>query len=258
MTEFMTPLSAQYVTLYKDIAVGDTSFQTVGKLKRTSDDTGDIGKQICRVGARKSNSEGIYINQSAEPTLVEDRSSTGQENIYQYVPLKFGLDSDNTSIVPDDMLGYNSFQQKHSIGDKVEIVVSVEYFSQMSTAFAENVANRFMQAFCFDSVTDVTIGDGRYYIQVPAKYNGDRLSIANATVLTAGTTGDTTIQIYNVTQAVDMLTTPITIASGATTGSGAIDTANDNIATGDILRVDIDSVSTIAPKGLIVNLEFQN
>jgi hypothetical protein len=119
-----------------------------------------------------------------------------------------------------------------------------------------NLANRFAQFFCFDKPTDVTVGDGRSYFQVPAKFNGDKLKIANASVITAGTTGNTTIQVHNVTQAVDMLTTPITIASGATTGSGVIDTANDDIVTGDILRIDIDSVSTTAPKGLLVNLEF--
>lgn len=120
-----------------------------------------------------------------------------------------------------------------------------------------NAANRFLQAFCFDYTTDVSTGDGRVYFQVPAKFNGDNLSIANATVLQAGATGSTTIQIHNVTDSVDMLSTPITISDTDTTGSGVVDTANDDVTIRDILRIDIDSVqSGTAPKGLIVNLEF--
>ena len=74
----------------------------------------------------------------------------------------------------------------------------------------------------------------------------------------AGATNDTTIQIYNVTESVDMLTTPITISDTDTTGSGVVDSTNNTVSTGDILRIDIDTVQDTPPKGLIVNLEFEN
>ena len=84
----------------------------------------------------------------------------------------------------------------------------------------------------------------------------------HAEVITAGTTGTTDIQIANVTQAADMLTTKITIDSGETgsdtaAAAAVIDTANDDVATNDLLRVDVDAVSTTAAKGLIVTLGFQ-
>ena len=82
-----------------------------------------------------------------------------------------------------------------------------------------------------------------------------------AFVVTAGTTGTTDIQIANVTQGVDILSTKLTIDSGETNSSSAvaavIDTANDDVATGDVLRVDIDAVSTTPAEGLVVILYFR-
>ena len=81
---------------------------------------------------------------------------------------------------------------------------------------------------------------------------------ANAYVNTAGTTNATTIDIYNVTDSQDMLSTAISIASGGTAGTaGTVNASYDDVATGDILRVDVTSMSTTAPKGLMVVLEFR-
>lgn len=105
--------------------------------------------------------------------------------------------------------------------------------------------------------TNAATGDGKAYLTIPAACNGMNLIRATATVVTAGTTGASTIQIHNVTQAADMLSGLISIASGGTVATaGTIDTGNDDVATNDVLRVDVDSVSTTPPKGLIVVLEF--
>lgn len=103
------------------------------------------------------------------------------------------------------------------------------------------------------------VGDGANYFDVQSHMDGMNLVGATATVITAGTTGSSTINIYNVTQATDMLSTAITIASAATVSDGneVIDAANDDIATGDILRVDVDTVSTTPPIGVRVNLLFR-
>ena len=81
---------------------------------------------------------------------------------------------------------------------------------------------------------------------------------AQATVVTAGTTNATTVMINNVTDAADMLSGAISIASGGTVGTvGTINTSTDDVATNDVLRIDVDSVSTTAPKGLMVVMEFR-
>ena len=73
--------------------------------------------------------------------------------------------------------------------------------------------------------------------------------------------GTVTIQIRNATTAVDMLTTRVTIDANEFTSYTAvtapvIDLANDNVATGDRIMVDVDVAGTGA-KGLVVALTFQ-
>ena len=113
-----------------------------------------------------------------------------------------------------------------------------------------------------DYTADLSTGDGKAYIHIPAALNGMNLVTVHAEVITAGTTGTSDFQIHNVTQTADMLSTKITIDSGETGSDTAatppvIDTANDDVATNDVLRLDIDAVSTTAPKGLIVTMEFR-
>lgn len=109
-----------------------------------------------------------------------------------------------------------------------------------------------------DTTVNVSTGDGKAYWTVPESMNGMNLVRAQATVVTAGTTNATTIMVHNLTQAADMLSGAISIASAGVAGTvGTIDTGNDDVATDDRIRIDVDSVSTTAPKGLTVILEFR-
>lgn len=74
-------------------------------------------------------------------------------------------------------------------------------------------------------------------------------------------TGTSTIQIRNVTQAWDMLSTPITIDTGEATSLTAntpptIDTTKDDLALGDKIVVDIDGIAA-GGQGLVVELTFE-
>ena len=110
----------------------------------------------------------------------------------------------------------------------------------------------------FLSTQQVAAVDGIAYFSIPAILDGANLTRAQAIVLTAGTTGATTVDIYNKTDSVDMLSTAISIASGATVGTpGTINTSNDDVATDDVIRIDVSSVSTTQPYGMIVCLEFK-
>ena len=82
---------------------------------------------------------------------------------------------------------------------------------------------------------------------------------AQAMVLTAGTTGATTIQIRNLTKypSNDALSGAISIASGGTIGTvGTIDTARDDVSTNDKIKISVTAASTTKAKGLFVILEF--
>lgn len=110
----------------------------------------------------------------------------------------------------------------------------------------------------YDGGTDVAIGDGKAYITIPEALNGMNLVRAQATVVTAGTTNATTVMIHNKTDSQDMLSGAISIASAGTVGTvGTVNATYDDVATNDVLRIDVDSVSTTAPKGMMVVLEFQ-
>lgn len=106
----------------------------------------------------------------------------------------------------------------------------------------------------------ITTGDGKAYFRVPSTLNGKNLTSVAAALSTASSSGIPTIQIHNLTQTADMLTTKLTIDASETDSSGAtaaavIDTSNDDVATGDLLRIDIDVAGTGA-KGLIVEMQF--
>lgn len=115
----------------------------------------------------------------------------------------------------------------------------------------------------FDDETSCAVGDGAgdIFWRVPARLNGYDLVGVAACVQTAGTTGTMDIQVRNVTQAADMLSTKITIDSGELDSKDAatpavIDAANDDVATGDQIRIDVDAVHTTPAKGLLVELTF--
>ena len=95
---------------------------------------------------------------------------------------------------------------------------------------------------------------------MPDTLNGLNLIDADACVTTVSSSGLPTIQINNVTQAADMLSTLITIDANETCSYTAatppvIDTLNDDVATGNILRIDVDVAGT-GTKGLMVILTF--
>lgn len=108
---------------------------------------------------------------------------------------------------------------------------------------------------------DVATGDGKAYFVIPPEMNGMNLVDADAAVITTSSSGTPIVQIYNVTDSQDMLSTRITIdASEYTSYTAAtapvINTSYDDVATGDIIRIDVDGAGT-GTKGLIVILSFQ-
>lgn len=110
----------------------------------------------------------------------------------------------------------------------------------------------------FDTSTSITTGSGIVYWATPVPANGKNLSSVVAAVDTAGSSGDTEIQIRRGRAAsyVDMLSVPVTISgSQYYSTNGTIDTNNDDINTGDRIFVDINNVST-GSQGLTVTLIF--
>jgi hypothetical protein len=114
----------------------------------------------------------------------------------------------------------------------------------------------------FGPEVDTATGDAKVFFRVPPRLDGMNLTGIAATAYTAGTTGNMDIQIRNKTDSVDMLSTKMRIETGETDTStsaqpGTIDTTKDDVATGDVLAIDIDAIQTTPAKGLYIELRFE-
>lgn len=123
------------------------------------------------------------------------------------------------------------------------------------------LSDKTVQFYVIEGATACATGDGKFYFVCDSSLDGYVLSAVLANCITAGTTGTMDIQIANVTDAVDILSTKLTIDSAEKSSSTAatpavINTANDDITALDVLRVDIDAVHTTPAQGLIVVLQF--
>ncbi len=115
----------------------------------------------------------------------------------------------------------------------------------------------------------LSTGDGKAYMRIPPELNGMNLVSCSAAITTTSSSGNPTFMIARGRQAsptsahsyVDMLSTAITIdateydSKDATTAP-VVNGSNDDVATGDLIRVDIDGVGT-GSAGLIVTLTFR-
>lgn len=96
--------------------------------------------------------------------------------------------------------------------------------------------------------TALTSGDGKaYFPRSPSYMNGWNV-IEVAANMVAGT-GAVTIMIHNLTQTADILSTALTIDANEKDSKDAatpavIDTSEDDLQTGDRLRIDIDGAGT--------------
>jgi hypothetical protein len=127
---------------------------------------------------------------------------------------------------------------------------------------------RFDQHFAKKSVcievkgsgTACAVADGVDAFVVPSSLNGWDLVAATASSYSAGATGTMDIQVRRSRAGTDadMLSTKITINDGAYTASdGVVNAANNDLATGDLIFIDVDAVHTTPANGLSVVLEFQ-
>jgi len=123
--------------------------------------------------------------------------------------------------------------------------------------------------YVIEAATVVTTGDGKAYLRINSDLNGMNLVSVNIAVITTSSSGLPTVQLARGRQSsatsahtfADMLSTKVTIdateydSKDATTPA-VIDTANDDVATGDLIRIDVDVAGT-GTAGLILTLAFR-
>lgn len=111
-----------------------------------------------------------------------------------------------------------------------------------------------------DESSIVAIGDGKFIFAIPHPLDTYYLTLAHAFITTASSSGGLSVMIRNVTDAVDMLSTAITIDVGEFTSYAAatqpvINYATCQVTTGDRIAIDVDAAGTGA-RGLGVKLAF--
>lgn len=156
----------------------------------------------------------------------------------------------------------NQLQYPIDINSKgiVERLISTFKWSRKNMKNVVRIVN--MEAFAFDVA--VTVGDGKQYTTITEELDGCQVIAAEAFLLTAKSAsgGPILIQIHNITDSVDILSTRINIDDGdwnsydATTRP-VITFANAQLAKGDRLRVDVDDAGDGAAKGLQIALTVQ-
>lgn len=107
----------------------------------------------------------------------------------------------------------------------------------------------------------LTTGDGKGHFTIPAELTGMNLISVGVHVYTASSSGLPTFNIYNLTDTIDMLSTPLTIDVGLTDSSSAttpavINTSYDDVVTANVLRFDCDIAGT-GTKGFELRMGFQ-
>lgn len=112
------------------------------------------------------------------------------------------------------------------------------------------------------NTTDLTVEDGvgGFYLTIPNHLDGWTLNRVSGSVVTASTSGVVTLQVHNVTDAVDMLSTALTIDQGETSSETAataavVNPTYETVGKGEQIRIDCDGAGT-GTKGLTVILEF--
>lgn len=121
------------------------------------------------------------------------------------------------------------------------------------------VSDHMVAIIAVASDTDVAVGDGKMGIAIPALLNQYNLISALASVYVKGITGSTTVQIRRSRGGadVDMLNTKITIGNVFFASSSDVNLTKDDVLTGDLIFVDVDTVHTTKAKGLSVVLSFR-
>ena len=112
---------------------------------------------------------------------------------------------------------------------------------------------------------DTYVGNGITAVTIPATFDGLYLYSIGGHVYTAGTGATTDVQLYNLTTAVDLLSTKLTIDASETDSSTAATPAvinssgsTNRVYTATVLRIDIDQIASgSAAKGLEIRMEFR-
>ena len=177
-------------------------------------------------------------------------------------PLTFGeMDSNLQSLDVNKQENIPNLNVETSLDPSADKILFYDNSTtQAKSILPENISvfvERTLIIKCVNDSIAPTTGNGIAHITIPSSLNNKRLKSTEAHVYTAGTGGSiTNVQIHNLTDAVDILSTPITIdlneKDSSTAATPNVVGANNLVSTADVLRVDV-ATNTL---GLEIRLIF--
>ena len=169
-------------------------------------------------------------------------------------PLTFGeMDSNLTSI------DNNKQEVIQNLTTNLTVDASTDkfLFYDVSAGVAKSIiiqdvsqfTERTLMIKCVADTVGPSVGNGITHVVIPSTLNGKNLYSAQAHVYTVGTGGSiTNVQLHNLTDGNDMLSTPITIdlneKDSSTAATPSVTGDNNGVSTGDVIRIDVDAVAT--------------
>ncbi len=111
----------------------------------------------------------------------------------------------------------------------------------------------------YDPTTAAAVANDLVAFVVPPTLNGFNLTNVIVGVTVLGTTGTQDVMVHRRRSGsnADMLSTVVTVSDAEYFAQdGVIDTANDDVNTGDTIAIDVDAIHTTPATGTFVTLEF--
>lgn len=172
-------------------------------------------------------------NNEQQATLQADTSVTPREDNVVESQLSYPLDLNSSKIIERQQLGLRYPRE-----------------------YMRNTGRILIIKFNDDGVV-LTTGDGKFFFPIPEELDNTYFTALHVAFSTASTSGTPTIQIRNVTDSVDVLTTKITVDANEFTSYTAatqpvISFANSQLAKGDIIAIDCDVAGTGAKGGTLI------
>lgn len=206
----------------------------------------------------------IYV----DATGLNPYIGVGTANVGNFLQLVSGVDSVVTLL--ESLSSEDSIALIEEMGGLTEDDIETIVFATNSQINAGTSGNLFMipSAFIssvyakkemaiavFDSNQAVTTGDGVVGIPIGDVFNGLNVQYVMVRVHDKGVTGTTDVQVRRRRSGTDadVLSTKVTVGDEWFAADGVINSSNDDLATGDMLYIDIDAIhSGTAPNGLSV------
>lgn len=154
-----------------------------------------------------------------------------------------------------------------AIGDRQSGTVPASTLKTLFANIKDSVPFSMTRYITMSIPGSLEVGDGTGLggrcFEVLSDYNLKNLVSLSVNVGTVGTSGSANLfQVRNFTDSVDILTTKLMLdasenKSSTATTAYVIDLTKDDVATGDILCVDIDQLNTTPPQNAIIVLGFK-